>query len=707
VLILGLTGAPSGAGSSPSASLPPPVTWLLADSVASCPAGDSLIAGRPSRLRVVVRYLDGGAAPRVGVPPESLYLRLIALPDPGGLAIHDERVVAGEIRAYAEDSTDAAGDARFTVPSFSGSGRITLRFVISGQPSGDDTIAVRSCDANLDGRVTGADAGVDVNYSGAVDAADVAAISAHVDHGRRGALHGALVRRTSLCGTCPEYSTNTIGESNAAWSPDGKRLAFTLFTGPTSDCTVHLVASDPADGDGLRQFTFPPPEVHDYDPDWSPLGNEIVFDRGDSAIYRKGVPGLNPDTSLHLVTRYDDGTPLHRGDITPAFSPDGRWVAFSRKGPTGFWHLWKIRTEGMEAGATPIQLTSNPYGSDLYPRWTPDGEWIYYDRTNGFRGRRRVYRVRSSGSPEDSVLAPAGAWDAMTPDLSPDGAIVVAGVGPAGFAFTRTLDAALPTQTGLARTVLNYPDYGVEDLDPLPAPRFSPDGTRLALRASPPEAPDELPQIWAARRSMSLPPAIHSVAGRAVPDATPFVDLNAYVGAPLSVQIAASDPEGDPLTHVAYFTRPDLGMSFHAPTATLSWTPPAQAEDSMYTVRFQVTTPSGGTDYALARIHVGSSVGVEPRDRTGHALFLPRPNPFTGSTNIGFELAARTRIRLEILDLQGRRVATLVDAVLPAGRHSVPWGARLAAGESPAAGLYFCRLSAGSYRAQRRLLRLP
>lgn len=680
------------------------VLWIVDDSLTTCPAGDSVAAGHGARLRAVVRYLDGSGAPRVAVLPESLSLRLSPIAAPGGPVIHDERVLGGSMRAFAEDSTDAAGDARFTVPSLSGSGRIAIEFLVSGESAGADTITVRGCDADLDGRVGGADAVVDLDYSGAADAADAALRSPHADHWRRSALHGALVRRTSLCGTCPYEAENTLGESGAGWSPDGRELAFTRFTGAAADCAVHIVASDPADGDAIRQFTFPPTGVHDYDPDFSPFGTEIVFDRGDRAIWRKGIPGVNADTALHLVTMSDDGTPQHRGDVTPAISPDGRWVAFSRKGTDGFWHLWKIRIEGTSGGATAIQLTNNPAGYDQYPRWSPDGAWIYYDRQNGFDGRRRVYRVSANGGAEDSLLAPAGTNDATTPDVSPDGAIVLAGGGPAGFAWTRAIEAALPPQTSFARSVLNYGTHRLWEPFPLLSPRLSPDGTRLVVRASPPDHPNELPQIWASRRSMNLPPSITALRGQPIVDATPYVDITAHVGVLLTIPVAATDPEGDPLANGAYFLRPDLGMSFDPGLGWLTWTPPPSADDSTYVVRFRVTTASGGTDYALARIHVTSDpASVEPTSAR-FALHRNQPNPFTVRTTIGFELPTVARVRLEVLDTQGRRIALLIDGSCAAGRHAVPWAASGANGGPLPPGVYVCRLSAGERFAQQKLL---
>ena len=65
------------------------------------------------------------------------------------------------------------------------------------------------------------------------------------------------------------------------------------------------------------------------------------------------------------------------------------------------------------------------------------------------------------------------------------------------------------------------------------------------------------------------------------------------------------------------------------------------------------------------------------------------PNPFNPRTIIAFDLAAGGQAQLDIYDLRGRLVTRLVDADLPAGRHTAVW-------EDPgvASGVYFARLSA-------------
>jgi len=64
------------------------------------------------------------------------------------------------------------------------------------------------------------------------------------------------------------------------------------------------------------------------------------------------------------------------------------------------------------------------------------------------------------------------------------------------------------------------------------------------------------------------------------------------------------------------------------------------------------------------------------------------PNPFNSTTRINYSLPQAAKISLQVIDLQGRLVATLIQGIAPAGSHSVVWNAGTAS-----AGVYFCRLN--------------
>jgi hypothetical protein len=70
------------------------------------------------------------------------------------------------------------------------------------------------------------------------------------------------------------------------------------------------------------------------------------------------------------------------------------------------------------------------------------------------------------------------------------------------------------------------------------------------------------------------------------------------------------------------------------------------------------------------------------------------PNPFNPQTTLLLDLPSAATVLLTIHEISGRRVATLVDGRLAAGRHEIPWAGRDAAGRPLAAGLYLYRFAA-------------
>ena len=88
----------------------------------------------------------------------------------------------------------------------------------------------------------------------------------------------------------------------------------------------------------------------------------------------------------------------------------------------------------------------------------------------------------------------------------------------------------------------------------------------------------------------------------------------------------------------------------------------------------------------------------------GFGLGQNYPNPFNPATMIPYELAATGYVRLEVFNLLGQRVATLVDGEQAAGRYTAQWDARDAAGQGVAAGVYIYRLLAGGSAATRRMV---
>ena len=104
------------------------------------------------------------------------------------------------------------------------------------------------------------------------------------------------------------------------------------------------------------------------------------------------------------------------------------------------------------------------------------------------------------------------------------------------------------------------------------------------------------------------------------------------------------------------------------------------------------------------RIHSGVTEAPDgPPPARPTALVAVRPNPFNPQTRIVYDLGAAGPVRLEVYDLRGVRVRTLVAAEQTAGRHEAAWNGRDDAGQEVASGVYMARLAAGDVRQMRKL----
>ncbi len=94
---------------------------------------------------------------------------------------------------------------------------------------------------------------------------------------------------------------------------------------------------------------------------------------------------------------------------------------------------------------------------------------------------------------------------------------------------------------------------------------------------------------------------------------------------------------------------------------------------------------------------------VAPQAREPLRFYLAQnhPNPFNPVTTIRYELSSEGNVRIQVFDLKGQEVATLLDTSQAAGEYQIPFD-----GRHLASGIYFYRLQTDGYSAVRRMLLL-
>ncbi len=117
---------------------------------------------------------------------------------------------------------------------------------------------------------------------------------------------------------------------------------------------------------------------------------------------------------------------------------------------------------------------------------------------------------------------------------------------------------------------------------------------------------------------------------------------------------------------------------------------------------------------AVSGVFAQGSVTSRKDITTEHSLDIPQsfslgsnyPNPFNPSTTILYDLPKSTNLRIEIFNIHGQFVRTLVNGYSTAGRHYVVWNGSNDRGEAVSSGIYIYRIQAGEFVKARKMMLL-
>lgn len=220
-----------------------------------------------------------------------------------------------------------------------------------------------------------------------------------------------------------DFST---GASDPTWSPDG-RVAFSATLGEVTGrgTGTDILVMD-ADGSHVRRLGGT--EFDDEKPDWSPDGSRVVFQsRADDEV-RLWVASTQTQ-SLHEI-----GADESWSATEPAWSPDGRWIAYIRYRngaplDEGRYdsesELWRVRSDGTDHRS----IASSGGLIRSSPSWSPDGRLIVFEQDDWTEdeGERRVYVSNPRTRVMRSFLkSSSGAWwVAFDPSWGSRGILVI------------------------------------------------------------------------------------------------------------------------------------------------------------------------------------------------------------------------------------------------------------------------------------------
>jgi Tol biopolymer transport system component len=166
-------------------------------------------------------------------------------------------------------------------------------------------------------------------------------------------------------------------------SPDGKRLLAERRDAPTS---VELWLADLTTGQS-RRFSMGSQSRTGGQPAWSPDGRRIAFSSnrsGRTNIYVRSVDEVGEERLLYE----SDG----QFKEVNAWSPDGKYLVFEQASTSTIWDLWLLPLERKSAPILYLATRFGEFGGDV----SPDGRWLVHTGTSS--GRQEIL-VRSFPTP--------------------------------------------------------------------------------------------------------------------------------------------------------------------------------------------------------------------------------------------------------------------------------------------------------------------
>lgn len=272
------------------------------------------------------------------------------------------------------------------------------------------------------------------------------------------------------CDTSPTSPLSTtptgLAGPSAAVNNGGNNRRILFVSERETPGSFEIYSMNP-DGSGLARLTTS--AGHDLAPAWSPDGKQVAF------------VSMRHDPSGEIYVMNADGTGVRRltesegSDFSPTWSKDGKSIAFvsARQDPAG-----DIYT--MNADGTGVTRVTNVAGVDVEPAWSPDGKQIAFvsARDGDVDHTTDLYVVTLDGLEVTRLTSEGTNVNVHEPSWAPGGKQIAYHTSfDSGDDNVLTMDIFVLTIDGLQITRLtDGPGTNVQDL----SPSWSPDGKQIA-----------------------------------------------------------------------------------------------------------------------------------------------------------------------------------------------------------------------------------
>jgi len=315
-------------------------------------------------------------------------------------------------------------------------------------------------------------------------------------------------------------TTNQAMDDHPSWSPDGRRIAFCSTRKPAAPGHAWngIYVMD-ADGANVHRISRDD-AVADYSPAWSPRNDLIAFASGRDRA--RDVYVMKPDGTGRRQVARDGGW--------PAFVDGGRAIVFHRRGAQNEWDLWRV---ALTENAEPELLT----GKASMPRATADGTKLV---AVTYRGPVQHVALidPKTGDASEVVAGDIPLWN---PTISPDGRSVIYHRETPGQARPNAEWWGAPPGTKLKLLRLDGS-----------FPAFSPDASRVAFVGENFATVDVMKVDGSARTTIfkGSPRSLFALSWSRDPERIAFSQGSVFAPPSSSVNLRAVSPDGGEVTDI-------------------------------------------------------------------------------------------------------------------------------------------------------------